>query len=202
MFNFPNNRVDSQQTDHCFARNSWLFPYLPTYCIFAFLWKNMRFVCDSCIRADTRVHTAWTFTRGSVWASEPQVAEKTKQNSPFNSQANDFITWQMHWKPRRHTRRVTLPPKEPRQTLDLLLWLCCAFLLLSHPFSKKAAMLFLNVIGSDICTALVTWYCTCVHCSLLSFCRAALCCCSLGAGVPGVFGWWEVSGWLPCCGPW
>lgn len=54
------------------------------------------------------------------------------------------------------------------QTLDLLLWLCCAFLPLSHAFPKMTAVLFLNVIGSDICTALVAWYRTCVHCSLAS----------------------------------
>lgn len=71
----------------------------------------------------------------------PAGCRKTKQNSPINSQANDFITWQMVWKLRRHTRRITFPPIEPRQTLDLLLWLCRAFLPLSHPFLEKAAML-------------------------------------------------------------
>lgn len=33
--------------------------------------------------------------------------------------------------------------------------LCSPPALLSHPISKKAARLFLNVIGSDICTVLV-----------------------------------------------
>lgn len=36
----------------------------------------MRFVCDSPVMGDTRVYTAWTFTHGSAWASDQQVAEK------------------------------------------------------------------------------------------------------------------------------
>lgn len=54
-------------------------------------------------------------------------------------------------------RCIMLPPEESRQTLDLLLWLCCAFLPLSHLFSKKTAMLFFHVTGSNIC--LVPYLC-------------------------------------------
>jgi len=104
-------------------------------------------------------------------------------------------------KPRRHTRRITLPPEELRQTLDLLLWPCCAFLPLSHPFSKKAAALFLNVIGSDICTALVAWYGTCAHCSPLSLPESSAVLLQPGGRRPWGFG--VVAGgcrWLPWCG--
>lgn len=169
MFNFPNNGADLQQTDRCFARNSWLLPHLPTYCIFpTSLWKNMRLVCNSHVMGDTRVYTAWTFTHGSAWASEQQVAEKLNKTLLLIPRLMILLRDKCseNWE----GTRAALPflPKNRGKHLTCCYGCAVLFSPFPIPFLRRQLCCFLNVIGSDICMALVAWYSTCVHCSLLS----------------------------------
>lgn len=66
----------------------------------------------------------------------------------------------------KHTQRSP-SPKEPLQTLILLLLGCHIASLPFPTLSKKAIKLLLNVISSDILAVLVTGCFTCVHCVLI-----------------------------------
>lgn len=94
---------------------------------------------------------------------------KAKQNSPINSQANDLITLTDALKTEKaHALHYPSAWRTTANTWPVAMAVLRFSFPLSHPFSKKTATLHLNVIGSDICTALVAWYCTCVHCCLFS----------------------------------
>lgn len=104
----------------------------------------------------------------AAWALEQQVAGKLNKTLLLIPRL--MVLLRDRCSENREGTRTALPFCLKNHSKHLTCCYGCAVLFfpLSHPLSKKAAKLHLNVIGSDICMALVAWYCTCVRCSLLS----------------------------------
>lgn len=186
MFNFPNNQADLQQTDSCFTRNSWLFPHLSIYCIFpTSLWKNVRFVCENRVMGDTRVYTAWTFTEGSAWISEKQVAEKWNKTLLLIPRLMILLRDICSGNQDGTCAALCFLPKNRGKHLTC----CYGCAVLFSPFPISFLRRQLCCFSMSLAPT-YAWYRTCVHCSLFSLPENSAVLLQPRAGVAAVLGQW------------
>lgn len=88
---------------------------------------------------DTKVCTAWALKPTQVHKWEGQVAEMLSRAVLLIYRVN-ILLHNKCTENGAHTCCVTLPPEDTRWTLDLLLWLCCAFLPISHLLEDSYAV--------------------------------------------------------------